>query len=393
MITTSTFSIFFAPCPRGLETVLSEELESIGAQDIKKTYGGVSFKGPFSLCYEVNLKSRIASRVLWQVHHGLYRNEQDIYQAAHDLPWPNWFSVHCRIKVRVEAQYCLLNSLDFITLRIKDAICDKFRKVRGLRPSVDTSSPDFRIHAFLNAKDVILYLDTSGEPLFKRGLRKISGSAPLRENLAAGLLYLSGWKPDQALMDPMCGTGTILMEAAQMARNIAPGLDRRFAFQKLTSYDPATWRRLYQDRRSQAAPSKPLAIYGCDKQSLTIKAVQTNLKAAGFSDSITIQETDIANIYPPSERGIIVTNPPYGVRTGNPKQLATFYPQFGDVLKQRFPGWRAYIFTADPQFPKLIGLSSSRRTPLFNGDLECRLLEYKLGLGPWRQSNRNSKTN
>ena len=387
MITTSTF---FAPCPRGLEPVLSEELEGLGAQAIEGTHGGVTFRGPFNLCYAVNLESRIASRVLWQVHRGPYRSEQDIYRAAYDLPWPTWFSVHCRIKVRVEARHCLLNSLDFITLRIKDAVCDKFRKVRGLRPSVDTSSPDFRIHAFLNERHVTLYLDTSGEPLFKRGLRKTSGAAPLRENLAAGILQLSGWKPDQALMDPMCGTGTILMEAAQMARNMAPGLDRRFAFQKLTSYDPTIWRQLYRARRSQEAPPKPLAIYGYDKQAVTLKAAQTNLKAAGLSDAVTLQQVDVLHIHPPAEKGIIVTNPPYGMRTGNPTQLATFYPQFGDVLKHRFPGWRAYVFTADPLFPKLIGLASSRRTPLFNGALECRLLEYKLGLGSWRRSKRNS---
>ena len=224
---------FFAPCPRGLEAVLTAELEALGASSLQATDGGVGFSGPFELCYRANLESRIASRILWRVCSGRYRREEDIYKAVHALPWLDWFDVARTIMVKVSAKRCPLQSLDFITLKIKDAVCDKFRDLTGERPSVDTHEPDMRIHAFLEEETFALYLDTSGEALFKRGLRRASVEAPLRENLAAGILHLSGWKPGEALLDPMCGSGTFLMEAAQMALDIAPGLGREFAFTKL----------------------------------------------------------------------------------------------------------------------------------------------------------------
>src|SRR5947209_15203378 len=230
--------------------MLATELEELGARDIAATAGGVGFTGAFSLCYRVNLESRIASRVLWRVFHGRYRTEQDVYQAAYDLPWRDWFAARRTIKIKVSAQHCPLTSLDYVTLRIKDAVCDKFRAATGARPSVDTRQPDLRIDAFLDDQHVTLYLDTSGEPLFKRGLRRSSGEAPLRENLAAGILHLSGWTPDQPLLDPMCGSGTVLMEAAQIARKISPGLGRRFAFEKLNNFDRNAWSSLCETSRS-----------------------------------------------------------------------------------------------------------------------------------------------
>jgi putative N6-adenine-specific DNA methylase len=377
---------FFAPCPRGLEGMLSAELERLGAQAIVATQGGVQFAGAFALCYRVNLESRIASRVLWRVGHGDYAGEQDLYQAAHDLPWAEWFSAHRTIKVKVSAQHCPLKSLDFVTLRIKDAVCDKFRAASGSRPSVDTHQPDVRIDAFLDHQDFTLYLDTSGEPLFKRGLRQSSGEAPLRENLAAGILMLAGWTAEQALLDPMCGSGTFLMEAAQMGRRIAPGLGRRFAFEKLHNFDPKAWRGLCEASRARQTSRAPLAIFGCDRDWRALKAAEENLQAAALADCVRLKQADVLDVEPPSAEGIMVTNPPYGVRIGDEVELAVFYPRLGDTLKQRFPGWRAYIFTADLRLPKLIGLAASRRTPLFNGPLECRLFEFKLVRGPNRRA-------
>jgi putative N6-adenine-specific DNA methylase len=377
---------FFASCPRGLEGMLSAELERLGAQAIVSTHGGVQFAGPFALCYRVNLESRIASRVLWRVGHGGYVGEEDLYQAAHDLPWPEWFSPRRTIKVKVSAQHCPLKSLDFVTLRIKDAVCDKFRAASGSRPSVDTHQPDVRIDAFLDRQDFTFYLDTSGEPLFKRGLRQSSGEAPLRENLAAGILMLAGWTAEQALLDPMCGSGTFLMEAAQMGRGLAPGLGRRFAFEKLHNFDPKAWRGLCEASRARQTPRAPLAIYGCDRDWRALKAAEENLQAAALADGVRLKQADVLDVEPPGADGILVTNPPYGVRIGDEAELAVFYPRLGDALKQRFPGWRAYIFTADLRLPKLIGLAASRRTPLFNGPLECRLFEFKLVRGPHRRA-------
>ena len=378
--------IFFASCPRGLEAVLCAELEQLGAQAMVATPGGAAFEGPFALCYAVNLNSRIASRVLWRVFHGTYRDEHDIYQAAHDLPWQEWFSARRTIKVKVSAQHCPLKSLDFVTLRIKDAVCDRFREVTGARPDVDTSRPDIRVDAFLDHKNVTLYLDTSGEALFKRGLRTTVTDAPLRENLAAGILRLTGWTAEQALLDPMCGSGTLLIEAALMARNIAPGLGRRFAFEKLNNLDSPKWRALCEASRAAQTPKAPAAIYGSDIHGDALKAARANLEAAGLADAVALKQADVLDVKPPAEEGILVTNPPYGVRIGDEEKLAEFYPRLGDSLKRNFAGWRAYIFTADLRLPKLIGLAASRRTPLFNGALECRLFEFKLVSGPMRRS-------
>ena len=378
--------VFFAPCPRGLETVLRVELEQLGAQDTADLPGGVSFAGPFPLCYTVNLSSRIASRVLWRVFHGAYRDEHDIFQAAHDLPWHEWFSARRTIKVKVSAQQCPLKSLDFVTLRIKDAVCDRFREAAGARPDVDTSRPDIRIDAFLDHQNVTLYLDTSGEALFKRGLRTAATEAPLRENLAAGILRLAGWTAEQPLLDPMCGGGTFLMEAALMARNIPPGLGRRFAFEKLYTFDAREWRALCEAGRARQTSKAPLAIYGSDIHGGALTAARANLEAAGLADAVALKQADVLDVKPPAGEGMLVTNPPYGVRLGEEEQLAAFYPRLGDSLKRNFAGWRAYIFTADLRLPKLIGLAASRRTPLFNGALECRLFEFKLVSGSMRRS-------
>jgi putative N6-adenine-specific DNA methylase len=376
---------FFAPCPRGLEAVLRAELEPLGAQNVTELPGGVSFTGPFPLCYTVNLHSRIASRVLWRVFHGTYRDERDIFQAAHTLPWHEWFPVNRTIKVKVSAQQCPLNSLDFVTLRIKDAICDRFRAATGSRPNVATNRPEIRIDAFLTRQSVTLYLDTSGEALFKRGLRTVVTEAPVRENLAAGILRLVGWTPQQPLLDPMCGSGTFLLEAALMARNIPPGLGRRFAFEKLRNFDASAWQVLCEAGRAQHRPLAPYALYGSDIHGAAIRAARVNLQAAGLGDVVALKQADVLDIKPPAEEGILITNPPYGVRLGEAAQLAAFYPRIGDSLKQNFAGWRAYFFTADLRLAKLIGLVASRRTPLFNGPLECRLFEFKLVSGTMRK--------
>lgn len=364
--------------------MLSTELERLGAEDLAATQGGIGFAGPFELCYRVNLESRIASRVLWQVAQGPYRREQDLYQAAYALPWREWFSARHTIKVKVSAQHCPLKSLDFVTLRIKDAVCDKFTASVKIRPSVETRWPDIRIDAFLDEKNYTLYLDTSGEPLFMRGLRRARSEAPLRENLAAGILTLSGWTPGQTLLDPMCGGGTILMEAALMARSIAPGLGRHFAFEKLHNFHQQHWRQLCEASKACQMPPGKTTIHGSDRDGTALKAARENLEAAGLADAVVLTQADVLDLPPPAERGILVTNPPYGVRLGEEARLAEFYPRLGDILKQRFPGWRAYILTADLRLPKLIGLAPSRRTPLFNGALECRLYEFKLVSGSGR---------
>lgn len=376
---------FFAPCPRGLETILAAELEQLGAADVMVEPGGVHFSGEYRFCYRANLESRIASRILWQVGRYRYQTEDDVYKSATALPWNEWFDVMHTIRVNLAAIKCPLKSLDFVTLRIKDAVCDKFRSVTGRRPSVDTREPDVRIHAFLNEREVSLYLDTSGEPLFKRGLRRASVAAPLRENLAAGILKLAGWEPSTALLDPMCGSGTFLLEAAQVALDMAPGLGRKFGFEKLNNFDAGYWKELRQQAVAKQKPKTPLPVFGSDLYGSALDTARANLVEAGLDDVISLKQASVLEISAPSPHGMIVTNPPYGVRVGEEQALAEFYPKLGNVLKQKFAGWRAYIFTADLRLAKLIHLTASRRTPLYNGALECRLFEYKLVAGTMRR--------
>ena len=375
----------FAPCPRGLEPALRAELEEAGIPTQGQTEGGVSFVGPLRTVYRANLESRIASRILLEVGKVPYRSEQDIYRAAYALSWPSWFDARHTIKVKVSARHCSLRSLDFATLRIKDAICDAFRKGSGSRPSIDTERPDIRIDAFLDATQLTLYLDTSGEPLFKRGFRGATVEAPLRENLAAGLLRLAGWTPQENLLDPMCGGGTIALEAALKGRDIAPGLSRNFAFERLRFHDSETWTELREAARARQRPRALAPIWASDRDDTAVRIAKRAFERAGVATDIALAQHDVLTLGAPADHGIVLLNPPYGVRLSRPQALDLFYPKLGDWLKQHFAGWRVYLFTGDLRVPKLIGLSPSRRIPLYNGALECRLYEFQIVAGSMRR--------
>ena len=376
---------FFATCPRGLELLLADELRELKAARVHAVGGGVEFMGDFLLCYQVNLESRIASRVLWQVANDRYQSEDDIYRVSSAPPWTDWLDAGRTIRVDVSATKSPLTSLNFVTLKIKDAVCDKIRRVSGRRPGVDTREPDVPIQAHLTDRDVTIYLDTTGEPLFKRGRRLATGEAPLRENLAAGILRLAGWTPDIPLLDPMCGSATIVIEAAYMALDIAPGLGRHFAFEKFKNFDARHWRERRQQTAARRKPQTPLAIYGSDLSADVLKAACANLSAAGMERVVNLKRANVLEISAPAKEGMIVTNPPYGVRLGEQEQLAEFYPKLGDVLKKEFGGWSAYLLSADMRLPKLIRLAVSKRTPLYNGALDCRLFEYKIVEGGMRR--------
>ena len=365
-----------------------EELERIGALGIKPTQGGVGFQGSFTLGYQVNLESRIASRVLVQICHADYRNERDVYQAALRIPWWQWFSSNQTIKVKIQAKRCPLKSLDFVTLRIKDAVCDAFMKKKNVRPNVDTCTPDIQIMAFLSENTMTFYLDTTGEPLFKRGWHQVITEAPLRENLAAGILRLAGWTEDQVLLDPMCGGGTILIEAAQMARRVAPGLGRSFSFQNFRGFDSKIWENICRASIAKQVSIVPSIFHGSDCSEKAVRVAEHNIKSLALAEIIRIQRANVLTLSPPIEEGVLITNPPYGVRLGEYAELVQFYPQFGDVLKRKFFGWRAYIFTADRRVPKMLRLLPTKKIPLFNGDLECRLYEFKLVQGGNRKTRR-----
>jgi len=377
---------FFATCPRGLEEVLARELESCGARGTRPVGGGVHFEGALATCYRANLHARIASRILWRVAEAPYANEHDIYEAALRVPWPERFPVDRSIRVDVSAIRSPVKSLEFVTLRVKDAVCDRFRADTGSRPDVETRSPDVRIHAFLDARSVTLYLDTSGEALWKRGWRGGTGEAPIRENLAAGIIALADWQPGEPFLDPMCGSGTFLLEAAALALRIAPGARRAFGFEKLAGFDDALWQRLREEARAAEQPRVPLPIHGSDRSGAELANARAAIEGAGLAGVIRLEQADVLERSAPASSGVLVANPPYGVRVGEATALEAFYPKLGDALKARFAGWRCYLFTADAaRLAKLIGLKASKRVPLYNGPLECRLLEYRIVAGTMRR--------
>jgi 23S rRNA (guanine2445-N2)-methyltransferase len=377
---------YFAPCPRGLEASLADELAQIGAIDIAPTEGGVAFAGDLMLAQNANLESRLASRILWRVGGGAYGNERDIYALVHAIEWHRLFKPERTLRVDVAATRSPLTSLEFVTLRTKDAVCDRLRAERGVRPSIDKRTPDVRVYLYLTERDATVYLDTSGQPLFKRGYRGDADEAPLRENLAAGLLALSHWRPGKALLDPMCGSGTIVVEAAMIAADRAPGLKRTFGFQKLAWYDGPTWQRLRQKAQDRSRASSGTAtIFGSDIDAAAIAKVAANLTAAQVKNFVTLDCADVLTRGAPAPYGVLLANPPYGVRLSDRQRLAEFYPRLGDALKRRFSGWTAYLFSGDMQLAKLLGLRVIKRTPLFNGALECRLFEIPLVAGSARE--------
>ncbi|HOB01432.1 MAG TPA: THUMP domain-containing protein, partial [Casimicrobium huifangae] len=272
---------FFAPCPRGLEQVLADELAALGAAQVSATDGGVGFSGPFTLGYRVCLWSRIASRVLWQLAESEYRHEEEIYRLARNIDWPHLFSARETIRVQVDAIRSPLTSLEFVTLRVKDAIVDRFRAAMASRPSVNTSTPDMRIHVFLTAYKATVYLDLAGEALFKRGYRREGLLAPLRENLAAGMLALKGWTGQMPLFDPMCGSGTILTEAAMIAMHVAPGAQRAFAFEKLRNYDEAAFKQMREEAAQGVKPLAANLLFGNDRSEDAIATTRRHLQNIG----------------------------------------------------------------------------------------------------------------
>lgn len=376
---------YFASCPRGLEALLAEDLAAAGATDPKPIPGGVHFAGEWAACYAANLHSRIATRILWRVAQRRYAKEDDIYQLALDTPWPDWFAPAQTIRVDVTAVKSPLKSIEFITLRIKDAICDRFRADTGKRPSVDTREPDVRLHAFITADECTLYVDTSGAPLYQRGLRQKTVEAPLKENVAAGILRLSGWQPGTPLLDPMCGSGTFLVEAAQMALNIAPGAGRRFGFQQLKNFELDLWKDLLDAAMDAEKPAADAQIFGSDISPVAVRAALANLDRAGLLPAVTLATGDLLEIAAPAAQGILIANPPYGERLSELDELASFYPQLGAALKRNFAGWNCYLLTADLRLPKLMRLAPSRKTPLYNGAIECRLFEFKMVAGSNRR--------
>ena len=375
---------FFATCPRGLEALLAEDVAVAGGSEAAITPGGVGFSGSSEAGYRLNLHSRIATRVLRRLASVDFSSEQDIYRLAYDTDWRQLFDVSRSIRVYVTAVRAPFKSTEYVTLKVKDGVCDRFRADCGRRPDVNTAAPDVRIHLFVTEKTATLYVDTSGEPLWLRGQKVAKFAAPLKENLAAGILRLTGWTPGTPLLDPMCGSGTFLLEAIGMSLGDAPGLARDmkdFGFTKLLDYQPALWKRLCIEAAEQRIMADTLPIWGSDNDPDAIARAQQNLAHAGVDDLVTLGCADLLEIAAPAANGVLIANPPYGERLGEAETLAAFYPQLGSALKKQFAGWNCWFLSADTTLPKGIGLKPAKKIPLYNGNLECRLYSFPMVAG------------
>ena len=389
----------FLPCAGGVESYLAEEVARIcgeGAREVRTARGGVQLLATWTEVMKLNLHSRLAQRVLVQLSHQPYRAEQDLYDAAGAVAWEDWFTPRDSFKIELTSHQSPLKSLNFAALRIKDAVADRFRERGGVRPDVDVQRPAVRVFAHLAADTVTLYIDSSGEPLFKRGWREDKGEAPLKETLAAAMIAASGWDASMPLYDPCCGSGTIAIEAAQIACNIAPGLLRRFGFERLKPHKAAEWQALKAE--AQAARRPPTAkVYGSDVAFRMVDFAQRNAQRAGVAESIEFRGGDALQRNPPSDApGLMLLNPPYGERieaggvAGAGRERAQmegagdFFNQLAAHWKKHYAGWTAWVLSPDAKLPTRMRLKESRRVPMWNGPIECRLFRFDMVAGSAR---------
>ena len=426
----------FLPCAAGVENYLAEEVHALTGlmgMDLQTLRGGVLARASWRDAMRLNLHSRLAQRVLVQLSYTPYRNEKDLYDAASDVAWEIWFTTRQSFKIEVTAQHSPLTSLNFAALKIKDAVADRFRHKTGARPDVDTQWPDVRIYAHLTTDAATLYIDTSGEPLFKRGWREDKGDAPLKETLAAAMIAASGWNPhgDEPLplYDPCCGSGTIAIEAAQIACGIAPGMQRRFGFEKLLPYQAHVWSAIKTEAQS-AVHTPAVPVFGSDVAHRMVDFAQRNAERAGVAKAVEFRGGDALQRMPPAPQGVMLLNPPYGERiaaagvAGRPaasrqrhaggdrpppryqdpledagpaptisggREVAhtedggEFFSQLATHWKKNYDGWTAWMLTPDLKLPGKMRLKESRRVPMWNGPIECRLFRFDMVKGAARE--------
>lgn len=370
---------FFATTNRGLEDILAGEIRALGGKEVKVTAGGVSFTGNTALGYRANLWLRTAHRVLLHLSDFPAPTPVALHEGVKAIAWPEIFPVRKTIAVDATVRDSGIIHSRFAAQKAKDAVVDRFREKHGARPDVDLLSPEIRIHIRIVRDACTLSLDLSGESLNRRGYRSDPQEASLRETLAAGMVLLTGWNGRRPLVDPVCGAGTLPIEAALFATNTAPGLRRRaFAFQHLSDYDRNLWDSLVADAREKALPSAAARIEGSDLSSEAIRNGRRNARRAGVSGVVALQTRDIREFSPSGPPGIILCNPPYGVRMRLGPGAESFYRAMGEAFKKRCAGWTAYVLSGNPEATRHIGLKASRKFPLMNGPIDCRLLRYEL---------------
>jgi putative N6-adenine-specific DNA methylase len=370
---------FFATCARRLEPLLAGELRDLGAADVAEGRGGVQFAGDRALLYRANLWLRTAVRVLWPILEAPVTSPEELYDAVRTIDWSRYMTPEHTLAVDCNVRDSSLTHSKYAALKVKDAICDQFVDKLGRRPSVDVETPMVGLNLHVYKDQAVLSLDSSGESLHKRGYRPILTKAPLNEALAAGLILQTGWRGEVPLVDPLCGSGTLCIEAAWIALNRPPGLTRkRFGFMGWMDYDVELWTSLRDEARRQVRKTLEHAILGYDERADAIRFSKGNARAAGIGHLPAFAVGDVRNFRPPpGPSGIVICNPPYGERIGEEKGLKEVYRALGDVFKERCPGWALFVFTGNPFLARQIGMKQRQASDFYNGKIPCQLLRYE----------------
>ncbi|MGE4580106.1 MAG: bifunctional 23S rRNA (guanine(2069)-N(7))-methyltransferase RlmK/23S rRNA (guanine(2445)-N(2))-methyltransferase RlmL [Desulfuromonadales bacterium] len=380
---------FFATAPKGLEALLADELRGLGAQEVKETRAGVSFSGSLAVGYRACLWSRLASRILLTLANFTATTYEELYAGVQAIDWREHLGEEGSLAVDCNCVQSPLQHSHYAALKVKDAIVDQLRDRRGQRPSVELERPSIRVNVHVQREQVSLSLDLSGESLHRRGYRQEQVLAPVKENLAAAILLRANWPQvaaaGGALVDPMCGSGTLVLEAALMAADIAPGLSRPyFGFLGWQGHDDAVWQDLLGEAaaRRQAGLQTLPPLFGFDVESQAVRAAQANARQAGLESAVVFEKREVADLVAPTgtegKGGLVLTNPPYGERLGEVNQLRTLYAQLGERLKEHFVGWKAAVFTGNPDLARNLGLRARRKHSFFNGALPCQLLHFEV---------------
>lgn len=366
----------------GLEQVLAAELEALDVEYIKIGTRAVTFSGNQRQMYEANMWCRTAIRILKPIRNFKARDEDDLYAQVQKVNWSEYLSLDQTFAINAAVSHSTFEHSLFVSQLTKDAIVDQFRKATGQRPSVDTVRPDLRINLHMHENMVTLSLDSSGDSLHRRGYRLQTNVAPLNEVLAAGIVALSGWDRKSTFIDPMCGSGTILIEAAMIAQNIAPGLYRRdpYGFESWKDFNKEMFEMVLNTAEAKAKQQSQAPVIGYDIDADYVQAARNNIENTGLEDVIKIEEADFFQTKAPADHGVLVMNPPYNERILS-DDINLLYKNIGDTLKNNYQGFDAFVFTGNLDAAKNVGLRASRRTPLFNGPIDCRLLKYELYRG------------
>jgi 23S rRNA (guanine2445-N2)-methyltransferase / 23S rRNA (guanine2069-N7)-methyltransferase len=377
---------WLATCPKGLELLLAEELQAIGAEGVKETVAAVHFQGSMEVAYRACLWSRLANRILMPLHSFMLNEADDLYQECNDISWESHFSAAQSIAIDFIGTSRLIDNTMYGSQRVKDAIVDRIRRIEGERPNVDTKNPDIRIQVRQHKGRVTVSLDISGESLHRRGYRTGQGTAPIKENLAVALLLRANWPAmaaeGGALLDPMCGSGTLIIEGAMMAADIAPGMLRdHYGFDQWIQHDAELWQSLIDEahqRKATGLENLELDIRGYDANPRVLEYTTQNIENAGLDGHIRLAHKPIDQFgKPTAERGLLLTNPPYGERLGEVDELIPLYQKLGTVLQKNFQGWRAAIFTGNVDLGRETDLSPTKQYSLFNGTIPCKLLVFE----------------